>query len=132
MKGSCLCESVAVETATIGEFEACHCSMCRRWGGGPFLSVHCNSPVTFSGEEFIKTFASSEWAERGFCGKCGTHLFYHLKPSDEYIVPVGLFQSEGDFKFKSQIFIDKKPDFYEFSNETEQLTEQQVFEKVGA
>lgn len=132
MKGSCLCNSVTVETSTVSEFEACHCSMCRRWGGGPFLAVHCDSSVSLSGSEFIKVFESSDWAERGFCSNCGTHLYYHLKPTDEYIIPVGLFQSEGNFEFKQQIFIDKKPDYYEFSNSTEKLTEQQVFEKFGA
>ncbi len=132
MKGICLCESVTVETSDINEFEACHCGMCRRWGGGPFLAVHCGSDISISGGEFVKVFDSSEWGGRGFCGNCGTHLYYHLKPTDEYIVPLGLFQAAGNFEFKKQIFIDKKPGWYEFSNQTENLTEQQVFESFGA
>ncbi|WP_235015368.1 GFA family protein [Oceanicoccus sp. KOV_DT_Chl] len=88
--------------------------------------------MSISGNEFVKVFNSSDWAERGFCSNCGTHLYYHLKPTDEYIIPVGLFQAESDFNFKQQIFIDQKPGFYEFSNLTENLTEQQVFEKFGA
>jgi len=131
MKGVCLCKSVTIETNDINDLEACHCGMCRRWGGGPFLGVHCGSDITLSGSEFVKTFQSSDWAERGFCGNCGTHLYYHLKPSDEYMVPVGLFQSVEDFTLKQQIFIDKKPSYYAFSNETENLTEQQVFEKFA-
>ncbi len=75
-------------------------------------------------------YRSSEWAERGFCPTCGTHLFYHLLPTDEYIVPAGLFQSES-FQLASQIFIDEKPDFYELKNETPTLTGQQVFEQFA-
>ena len=132
MKGTCLCESVTIETNSVNEFEACHCGTCRRWGGGPFLAVHCDSNVSMSGREHIKVYESSDWAERGFCSNCGTHLFYHLKPTDEYIVPVGLFQSEDNFNFRQQIFIDKKPGYYAFANPTENLTEQEVFEKFGA
>ncbi len=57
-------------------------------------------------------------------------LFYHLLPTDEYIVPAGLFQSES-FQLASQIFIDEKPDFYELKNETPTLTGQQVFEQFA-
>ncbi len=32
MKGLCLCESVTIEANAVSDFEACHCSMCRRWG----------------------------------------------------------------------------------------------------
>lgn len=132
MKGACLCNSVTIESNDVTEFEACHCGICRRWGGGPFLAVHCGSDVGITGSESIKVYESSEWAERAFCRNCGTHLYYHLKPTDEYIVPLGLFGKETAFTFKQQIFIDQRPDFYEFSNETEMLTEQQVFEKFGA
>jgi hypothetical protein len=48
MKGVCLCESVTIETGDANEFEACHCDMCRRRGGGPFLTVHCGSNVAQS------------------------------------------------------------------------------------
>lgn len=132
MKGVCLCGSVTIEMSNVSDFEACHCGMCRRWGGGPFLAVHCDSNISISGNEHIKIFESSDWAERGFCSNCGTHLYYHLKPTDEYEIPIGLFQAEDGFKFKQQIFIDKKPSYYQFSNQTEDLTEQQVFEKFGA
>ena len=131
MKGVCLCGSVTIESKNISEFEACHCGMCRRWGGGPFLAVHCDSGIKINGQDTITNYASSEWAERGFCNNCGTHLYYHLKPTDEYIVPVGLFESSDGFSFSKQIFIDQKPDYYNFANKTQELTEQEVFEKAG-
>jgi hypothetical protein len=58
---------------------------------------------------------------------CGTHLFYHLLPADEYILPAGLFEDGSDFKMTSQIFIDEKPGNYEFSNATPAMTGEQVF-----
>jgi hypothetical protein len=48
----------------------------------------------------------------------------------EYFVPVGLFES-SDFDLASQLYIDKKPSYYSFANETPMLTEQQVVEKFS-
>ncbi len=132
MKGKCLCGSVSIEAANSNNFNACHCNMCRRWGGGPLMAMHVGSEIKIAGAEFIKVFDSSDWAERAFCSNCGTHLYYHLKPDNQYIVPVGLFELETDINFSEQIFIDQKPPFYEFANQTEMLTEQQVFEKYAS
>ncbi|MDH3762507.1 MAG: GFA family protein, partial [Gammaproteobacteria bacterium] len=71
---------------------------------------------------------SSDWAERGFCKKCGSHLFYRLKDANEHQLPVGLFDSQENFHFDLQVFIDRKPAFYSFSNETKEMTEAEVIE----
>jgi hypothetical protein len=92
------------------------------------LAVHCGPDVQFSGTENIAVYASSQWAERAFCKQCGTHLYYKLLPSGEYFVPAGAFES-NDFELTSQIYIDKKPSYYAFANQTPLLTEQQVMER---
>ena len=94
------------------------------------FAVHCGTDVQFSGSE-PTVYRSSEWAKRGFCSTCGTHLFYHLLPSKEYILPAGLFQDQ-EFLLTNEIFIDEKPSYYEMKNETEKLTGQQVFEQFVA
>lgn len=126
MKGKCLCGSIEVVADTQAKVGLCHCSMCRRWSGGPMFAVHCGANVEFKGSE-PATYQSSDWAQRGFCSKCGTHLFYHLLPSNEYILPAGLFQDE-QFELDSQIFFDEKPSFYELKNQTKNMTGQEVFE----
>lgn len=131
MKGTCLCGSVSIAAADHTDMTACHCGMCQRWGGGPLLSVHCGSDVQIAGIESVTVFKSSDWAERGFCAKCGTHLYYKLIPANEYIAPAGLFQDGTELTFTEQIFIDKKPRYYEFSNQTSQLTETEVFAKYA-
>ncbi len=132
-KGKCLCGSVKIKAATMNlEVGTCHCKMCRRWGGGPFMGVDCGAEVGFDGEEHVSIYDSSEWAERGFCKKCGSHLFYRLKQNGQHIVPVGLFDDEDRFDFDHQIFIDKKPAFYSFANVTNNMTEAEVFAKYSA
>lgn len=132
-RGRCLCGAVQFNVSKLGkEAGACHCSMCRTWGGGPLLAVDCGTEVACeAGQEHISVFDSSAWAERGFCGKCGTHLLYRLKDSRQYIMPVGLFQDEQAFVFDHQIFIDEKPAYYSFANETENMTGAEVFAKYA-
>ena len=90
--------------------------------------MHCGPDVKFEGADHIAVFASSEWAERAFCTRCGTHIYYKLLSTGEYFVPAGAFES-SDFELASQIYVDKKPSYYSFANETPMLTEQQVIEQ---
>lgn len=130
MTGRCLCGAVRFEAPATAEIGACHCGYCRRWGGGPLLAVHCGPNVRFENEADISTYASSDWAERAFCRQCGTHLYYRLHATGDYFVPAGAFDTEA-FELQSQIYIDRKPAYYAFANETPMLTEQQVIERFG-
>ena len=131
--GSCLCGTVSfVASNATHKVGACHCGMCRKWGGGPFMEIDCGTDISFSGEENISVYNSSDWAERGFCKKCGSHLFYRLKETNEHMVPAGLFDDQAKFVFDHQVFIDKKPSFYKFENNTREFTEKEIFDKYGS
>lgn len=124
----CLCGAVALEIELSNtEIAACHCSMCRKWSGGPMLAIDGGELRSISNESLVTRFQSSEWAERGFCSKCGTHLFYFLKPAKQYHFPIGLLDGDFKFRFSHQIFIDEKPDYYSFSNDTQNMTGAEVF-----
>lgn len=129
VKGSCLCKAVQFEfNIKDKHFDACHCSMCRSWGGGPAFTVESDSHIKFNSEHNITVFESSSWAERGFCKLCGTHLFYRLKDKSLNFCNfnLGTIQNHEEFKFTKQIFIDSKPENYSFSNKTQNLTEQEI------
>jgi len=131
-KGQCLCGAVNFTVKNISDkVDACHCGMCRRWGGGPLMVIGCGSDVEYEGEENITVYDSSEWAERGFCKKCGSHLFYRLKEIKDHQIPVGLFEDQDNFNFNLQVFIDRKPSFYSFANKTIEMTEAEVIEKYA-
>ena len=131
-RGSCLCGATRIIARSVSKnVGACHCSMCRKWGGGPLMAVDCGTEVAFEGEENISVYNSSEWAERGFCNKCGSHLFYRLKESKQYVIPVGLFDDDELFVFDHQVFIDEKPTFYSFANATIDMTGAEVFARYA-
>lgn len=128
--GTCLCGSVTIEAYPDKPvFDACHCGMCRRWGGGPVLTVEGGTGAKVIGEEFVSVYSSSDWAERGFCKQCGTHLFYRLKKTNFWNFSAGLFKEAETFKFHVQIFVDYKPSCYEFANTTAMMTEAEVMAK---
>jgi len=132
MQGQCLCGTVRISAKTTSnKVGACHCNMCRRWGGGPLLAVDCGVDAIIEGEDQISVFDSSDWAERGFCRRCGTHLFYRIKQDGRLAVPIGLFDASDGIEFDSQIFIDEKPDYYRFANETQNMTGAEVFALYG-
>ncbi|MFD2643401.1 GFA family protein [Pseudomonas japonica] len=124
--GSCLCNaiqlSVTLDDNSVG---ACHCSMCRKWNGGPLLTVHSSQAPQFSGAQ-PTVFDSSAWAERGFCARCGSHLFYRLKGGNFFAIPVGVLDGEHAWDFNLQVYIDEKPSYYCFSNPTQNMTGAEV------
>ena len=128
LNGTCLCKRVKVHVAEAKPYvDSCHCAMCRKWSGGPLLALDCGTQVSFEGHENIKAFDSSDWAERGFCTNCGTHLFYKLKEAQQYVMPAGLFDDLEKADFTTQIFIEEKPDYYDFANKTKMMTGEEVF-----
>lgn len=127
IKGKCLCGCVEVEVKeAMDELGVCHCSSCRSWGAGPFLGLECGTDVSFKGEENISIYNSSDWAERGFCKKCGSNLFYRFKENKKMIFSSEIF-SDLKLKMDHQIFTDEKPDYYNFSEETKNMTGPEVF-----
>ena len=132
-KGSCLCGAVRINAKNINKnVGACHCGMCRKWGGGPLMIIHCGNDVSFEGEDNISVYDSSDWGERGFCKKCGSHLFFRLKENQHYVIPVGLFEDQEFFVFDNQVFIDRKPSFYSFANKTTNMTEAEFYEMYSS
>lgn len=127
--GRCLCGKVTYRTEpAVHEVGACHCDMCLRWTGGPLFAVHCKGPVEFEGAEHIVRYKSSDWAERGFCGSCGSNLFYYMPSDGHYVMAAGTLDDQASLQMESEIFIDTKPGWYAFANDTKTMTRAEVFE----
>ncbi len=132
LEGKCLCGAVQVRIAPPGpHVGACHCGMCRRWGGGPALSLRLVPDPEIEGAEHVVRYPSSDWAERGFCRTCGTHLFYFYRPQSGYSFQAGLFDGLDVHDLAEEIFIDEKPDYYAFAGERERMTGAEVMAKAG-
>ncbi len=127
-EGGCLCGAVryVLETAPT-HIDYCHCSMCRKFGGSMGVEVSGDA-ITWTGEDQIKTYQSSGWAERGFCGICGSSLFYRLTgPGADFLsLNAGTLDDANGLPLTTEIYIDDKPDGYAFAGETKKMTGAEV------
>lgn len=127
LQGDCLCGAVKISLPEVSSsLGVCHCSMCRQWGGGPFMSLEAGENIAITGAESVARYASSDWAERAFCKHCGTHLFYRFKGNNGHHVLAGLFGADTPLKLDHQIFIDEKPAYYNFSEQSRNMTGAEV------
>lgn len=126
--GSCLCGAVSFEaTLKSNHVDVCHCSMCRKWGGGPAIGLQCERDIQLKGENYLTWYKSSDWAERGFCNKCGSNLFCRVKEEvgDYFGIFASSLDNQDGLELTQHIFIDNKPEYYDFADHCERLTEAQ-------
>lgn len=130
----CLCGAVRFTvTPQKTEMGVCHCEMCRRWSGGVFMAVECRDLVVENGGS-LSVFASSEWAERGFCRVCGSSLFWRMRDGHGGHLAVAFqsFEDQGSFAFTKEIFIEEKPPQYDFAGERARKTGAEIMAAFGA
>ena len=76
--GGCQCGDVRYEVTGEPAYHAiCHCDACRASSGAPFVSWYATQEENFtlkSGEP--RRFEGRPGAERYFCPRCGTGLYY--------------------------------------------------------
>lgn len=133
IKGKCLCGAVTYSVEKESpEAGICHCEMCRAWSGGVFIGFEAAPDATeITGEENITLYRSSDWAERGFCSKCGSSLFYRVTAPGPhqgvFHFGAGTLEDQDALNLTSEIFIDKKPAAYAFKGERQVMTAAEVF-----
>ena len=127
--GRCLCGDVRFSlTLKNQHVDACHCTMCRTWCAGPFMGLQCEGNPVFEDEGALGVYRSSEWAERVFCKSCGASLFYRIVGGDHVIVAADAVELTDAADFTLQVFLDEKPAYYAFANDTKTMTGQECFE----
>jgi len=129
--GRCLCGAVSFTASNVQpRYHVCHCGMCRRWNGGPSMTIIAGA-VEFEGGDHIAVYDSSDWAQRAFCRHCGSNLYYRFKQSSDWFLWAGLFDDQSQFELGSEIYIDTKPAGYSFSGDHPRLTEREFLQSIG-
>jgi len=132
LEGKCLCGAVSITLHSAEkEVDICHCDMCARWGG-TFYAGLVGESVEVSGEDSITAYQSSDWAERAFCSKCGSNLWFRFKPTGNRSFLAGLFDVPEGFGIKHQIFVDEKPDWYDIAQQSPMKTGPEIIAEAKA
>ena len=109
--GSCLCGDVHFTiNAPLGPVTGCHCTQCRKVTGHHSAAVPTPwDTITITGTP--KWFNSSATARRGFCGRCGSYLFWEEYDGLVYI-SAGVLDGETGLHMDGHIFYGDKGDYY--------------------
>lgn len=116
--GGCLCGQVRFDVAgPLGDVSACHCHMCRKWTGHYFADTEVPvSQLSFSADESLKWYQSSEKVRRGFCGNCGSVLFFDPLFHDWIAITMGSFDEPTGAKLALHIHTADKGDYYNIAD----------------
>lgn len=135
--GRCMCGAVRFTARDVPDhYGACHCEMCRRWTGAALLAAEVPvAGVSWQGGEHIRRLQSSDWAERAWCDRCGTGLYYRVTApgpmAQNYEIPVGLFDDTDGMTLGGEIYVDHKIPSLTLPGDHPRLTRQEVLVKFG-
>ena len=132
LKGRCLCGAVDITLENAHrEIDMCHCTMCQQWTGSMYAGIE-GEDFTVTGGEHVTAYRSSNWAERAFCSKCGSCLWYMFLPTGNRTFLAGLFDLPPGRSIKQQIFVDEKPDWYDLAQDSQMKTGPEIIVEAEA
>ena len=112
--GQCDCGGVHFTIAQMRETVTyCHCSQCRKMSSHVLALTRAQSKdITFQSDDTLRWYRSSDEARRGFCGACGSTLFFQPVGADHYGIAAGCLEAPTGLTQGKHIFIDSKGDYY--------------------
>ena len=114
--GSCLCGAVTYQvTGPLRPVIACHCAQCRKSSGHHVAATSAaREDIEISGE--VTWYPSSKTARRGFCGICGSNLFWD-GAGVNLSIHAGTLDGETGLKLAGHIFCADKGDYYRIADD---------------
>ena len=134
-EGRCLCGAVTYRvTGPMRPVVACHCKQCRRASGhhmaatwAPRERIDIADP-----EAALVWYDSSPGARRGFCGRCGSNLFWERRQDPGISIWAGGLDDPTGLKLAGHIYVANKGDYYEIADGLPQVAVGSSVEVVAA
>lgn len=113
--GSCLCGDVRYAVSgPLRPVIACHCTQCRKTSGHHVAATSAaRDGVKITGE--VTWFRSSPQARRGFCGTCGSNLFWD-GPGTHLSIFAGTIDGGSGVTLAGHIYCADKGDYYQIAD----------------
>lgn len=116
--GSCLCGQVHYEiNGSLGIFQYCHCSRCRKFTGSAFASNLLVKPDQFrwlAGREHVVSYSPPDTKHfaTAFCRCCGSSLPWAAKTGRAVVIPAGTLDDDPAIKPTQNIFCASSASWY--------------------
>ncbi|MXY89248.1 MAG: GFA family protein [Gammaproteobacteria bacterium] len=117
--GGCLCGGVRYRVVgSLRPIIYCHCGQCRRTSGH-FVAATAADADTLEivADESLAWFASSERAQRGFCRRCGSSLFWRPEDGSHVSIMAGTLDNSNGLAPVEHIYVGAKGEYYELTDD---------------
>lgn len=124
LEGGCLCGAIRFRLSPpIRDVVVCHCRQCAKWTGSVVAAtaVALENFELLSGADDLQWYAATPHAERGFCGRCGSSLFWRPADKSRISVLAGVLDPPTGLAVSAHIFVADKSDYYKISDDAPQF-----------
>jgi len=113
--GGCLCGAVRYHIAgPLRPVVMCHCSQCRRQTGHVMAATAARrTDFQLLASSELKWYDSSPTARRGFCGRCGSTLFWEASGRDYISIAAGTLDDSRGLEIACHIYVADKGGYYQ-------------------
>jgi len=111
--GGCLCGAVRYRVrGPLRGIILCHCGQCRRVHGylGAYTSA-ARADVALEGADAVRWFAKSARGRSGFCGVCGSSLFFEPAGEARLAIAAGSLDQPSGLELIGHEYVADKADF---------------------
>lgn len=117
--GGCLCGGVRYRvTGPLRQVVACHCGQCRRTSGHHAAFTACFAgDLVMESDRVLRWYRSSPEAERGFCGECGSNLFWRPVAGGTVAIAAGTLDGAAGLSLMAHAFAADKGAYYEIADD---------------
>ncbi len=117
--GGCYCGQVRFRIdGPLDDAVFCHCGQCRKTTGFYMAATRtAKGNLSFDTDEGLRWFRSSDSAERGFCQRCGSPLFWRSIDGPNISITMGALDEPDRLKARAHIYVQDKPQWYALSDD---------------
>jgi len=93
---------------------ACHCVQCRKSSGHFVAATACRrSSFRLLKEDTLRWYVAVPGYRRGFCGACGSSLFFEEDGSERVSIAAGTLDEPQGLSIVAHIFASEAGDYYD-------------------
>jgi hypothetical protein len=113
-RGSCLCGGVTYRvTGALRPVVYCHCEQCRKTSGHFVAATSCESDqLVLLADEELRWYRSSASAQRGFCQRCGSSLFWRPEGKTYLCIMAGTLARPTALAASAHVYVHMASDYY--------------------
>ncbi len=116
--GGCHCGDVRYRVAgPLRQVVGCHCRQCRKQTGHYLAATGTRVKyLEMTEDRGLKWYRASNTARRGFCGTCGSTLFWQADGADQIAIAAGSLDGDTGLAITAHVFVADKGDYYEIAD----------------